>query len=82
MSQKEIRAKALKDELMEAKEQLSDKLYKNVQSYLAMFKSTIRERDPAEEQLSSNQSLIRSSLEDSPSLENISSRIPVHNMNR
>ncbi len=67
---------------MEAKEQFSDKLYKKVQSYLAMFKSTIRERDPAEEELSSNQSLIRSSLEDSPSLENISSRIPVHNMNR
>ncbi len=45
---------------MEAKEQFSDKLYKNVQSYLAMFKSTIRERDPAEEALSSNQSQIRS----------------------
>ena len=49
---------------------------------MAMFTSTVRERDPAEQDLMPNESLIRSSLEDSPSLENISSRVPINNMNR
>jgi len=44
--QKESLAKALKIDLLETKEQITTKLYKNVKQYLLLFDSTIRERDP------------------------------------
>lgn len=45
--QKETLAKNLRDDLVEAKEQITTKMYKNVQQYLHMFVSEIVERDPS-----------------------------------
>jgi hypothetical protein len=45
--QKESFARALKNDLLETKEQINMQLYKSVKQYLLLFNSTIRERDPS-----------------------------------
>ena len=80
--QKESLAKALNRDLLETKEQITSKLYKSVPQYLLMFTTPVKERDPSLESGQFSDDLIRSTLSESKSLDTISSRVPLVNLNR
>jgi len=59
LEKKQSLAKALKLELTTLRKQITEKLYKSVSQYLAIFSSDVRERDPQEEERF-DQSIIKS----------------------
>ena len=81
LKQKEEKAKAKMSELSELKESITHKLYKNVKDYLNMFPTEIKDRDPTGEARRDHQ-MIRSQLEDSQSLQQLGSKVPLIKMNQ
>ena len=64
------------------REQVTEKLYKNVTDYLDMFQTNILERDPALDPNINDKVLITSTLAETPSLECFTGKAPLVSFNR